>query len=400
MMSVVKPAKALAALGLALVSMLLLAATAGAWSLGGGELSEPLNTSWSGTITVRDGGLEVGGKDVAVTCEDSVQAVVESEGGGQVNKWAISKCTAGSGEQLCTGAESLEAMNLPWSMATSRGILELRGNPTTGKLPELAIRCQTVLGEYKDTCASNTFYFKASNQPGGVQAELENHELSCNYGGAQHNRVETSQLMVASNGGQLMLFGGSMTEEAEWHMGGTRLSGSAASHWTGAIALTDALGGGGKGRIAAECNSSATGTVEAEPRGYGTVAAWEASKCVAGAENQLCLSGESLTAVNLPWKTKLVNIEGKVRQVIVGGGKGNPGFTVHCSSALGEKTEDTCVATGGPLILGATNTAEGVDVAEKPSEHLKCKEGGENAGSLSGSQTMTTTGGLLEAVPS
>jgi hypothetical protein len=63
----------------------------------------------------------------------------------------------------------------------------------------------------------------------------------------------------------------------------------------------------------------------------------------------LCKSGTTPTAeaVHLPWHTKLLELEGKPHDQILGNGAGRPGWKVKCTNILGGTTEDECVEEEG-----------------------------------------------------
>ena len=170
-----------------------------------------------------------------------------------------------------------------------------------------------------------------------------------------------------------------------WQLNGVGLSEVIATSSKGNVKVTDT-----KfpliGTMAVECEDTVEGTAGAG--GVGSVTKWTTSKCAAlgGCEKS---STAVMTPLNLPWHTELAVVEGSIRELLVSGGKGTPGYKIECKSA-GVKIEDSCSAT---LSTTTTNTTGGVTATFNSGEKLACTDGGAGSGSLEGSQSITATGG-------
>ncbi len=189
--------------------------------------------------------------------------------------------------------------------------------------------------------------------------------------------------------GALALWGAApavASTQAGWHLSGKPLTESIATGWKGKLKLTDA-----KvpfvGSVTVECEDAAEGSSGAG--GVGAVTAWTTSKCAAvkGCEKTGAVVVKPL---NLPWHTELVTVEGTVRDVLVSGGKGTPGYEVECKVTGSLPLQDECTGT---LSTTTTNTESGVTAAFNASEKLNCTLGGSGSGSLEGSQSILAGGG-------
>jgi hypothetical protein len=102
-------------------------------------------------------------------------------------------------------------------------------------------------------------------------------------------------------------------------------------------------------------------------------------------KNGNCNSGTMpvALALNLPWKTELVLHEGKVRDLILADGHGEPGWNVHCNAII---PEDDCLATAAePGSTGLENVAGGVLATfDKLTPLATCSVGGAKSGKVEG----------------
>ena len=137
-----------------------------------------------------------------------------------------------------------------------------------------------------------------------------------------------------------------------------------------------------------ECTDKAEGVIGAN--GVGEVTKLTTSSCK---NLNGCPAPNAITAVNLPWHTELVWVEGKLKNVLTSGGKGNPGFKTECTVVI--KVVEECTAS--TLSTTATNGESGVTAAFNSSEKLNCTGGGVGSGTAEGSQTVTASGGTLSA---
>ena len=241
--------------------------------------------------------------------------------------------------------------------------------------PGYLLQCFKKIGENgsEDKC-TGTLNMTTTNTSSGVTATFSaGQKLECNTGSGA---LEGSQAISAGQGGKLSAVTATETaklSEAEWRLGGATISQPLATGWEGKMTL-NVTTLGIKGSVECEVDTAA-GAVGIG--GSGTVTSWNASKCVATAKEMICKVGESatVTAVNLPWASELVTTEGVTREVIVGGGKGTPGYLLKCS----DEHEDKCT---GALSMTTTNTSGGVTATFSASEKLECNTGN---GTLEGS---------------
>lgn len=170
-----------------------------------------------------------------------------------------------------------------------------------------------------------------------------------------------------------------------WRLNGTQLGGPLATSWSGKVKVVDSKTIAGV--LSLECEDTVEGS--SGIAGFGEVTKLTASKCGAA---KVCESGASNTIepLNLPWYSTLTTVEGTIRDVISGSGKGAPGLAVHCK-VLGVKTVDEC---SGTLSLNTKNTESGVSATFNAGEKLNCTDGEvAGSGSVEGSQSLTATGG-------
>ena len=167
-----------------------------------------------------------------------------------------------------------------------------------------------------------------------------------------------------------------------WATNYVPVSKSTASEWSGKLAISNS-----NAKYTVECTEKAEGTVGAN--GTGEITKMTASSCknIKG-----CGTPDTITALNLPWHTELVSSGGTLKNVITGGGKGNPAFKTLCTIII--KVEEECTASS--LSTTATNGELGV-TATFNGENLSCTDGGAGVGKVEGTQTVTALGGTLSA---
>lgn len=172
----------------------------------------------------------------------------------------------------------------------------------------------------------------------------------------------------------------------EWRLAGTALSRAASVAWGGehlTLTVNTVLG-----VMSVSCLSS-SGSALVGPGLAGSVTRLEDLICKV-TKTGVCKEGESaeLTPVNLPWNSELAVVAGATREVLVSGGKGNPGFKMKCNGA-----SDQCT---GKLQLTATNGTGAVNLAVLASEKPVCETG---TGTLEGSLGVSSKEGSLTTVP-
>jgi hypothetical protein len=182
------------------------------------------------------------------------------------------------------------------------------------------------------------------------------------------------------------------TPEAEWHLDGAMLTESLATSWKGKLKLTDTVINQNGMNGGAECEDTAEGPVV--PGNTGEITKVTMSKCVAVAPCEAS-SSTSLEALDLPWHTELVAIEGATHYVLAGSGHGEPEVRMKCKW-LGSLLTDECRASA--LNMTTTNGTSGVTATFITSEKLTCNgRTSPNHGTLEGTQTITASkGGKLE----
>jgi hypothetical protein len=382
----------------ALVVMLLLPLSASArpaeseWSLAGAKLTETVNIRVHGTTTINDTGSKL-----AIECEDSAEGTAATAGAGKLSHWTNANCKAAPGiTQICSSHMSLEPQHLPWSTKLStdgkRGaLISLEG---TGGEPAFKLKCGTVVGEESDECTVHVL--DAHNTSSGGGAEWLGERAYCTAG-KSGEAAKGTQAIEGANGSEIRAIGLNEANElwnTDWLVSGVKVSEPQAVTWNGTYALNVRIGSGEGAENGVECAGSGEGIVN--ENGYGEIKNWFSSSCVpAGGAHQICKSRMKLEPVDLPWKTELVKVEGKVRDVIVNGGHGAPGFTVSCSGIIGEVT-DTCTGLDSAVVFNMANVTGGVSATPRSPEKLNCQEAGESRGTLSGSQTVSVKGHTLQ----
>jgi hypothetical protein len=387
--------KTIKTFGVALVAMLTLGvvstsvAAAYEWQLNGKAITEATAVSWTSTITFENA-LE----EYKYRCTMAYKGTV-----GPGAKSEITSITSTGGAKVisceslqksvdCESAVEIEAVGLPWASEVGKSDGEVR-NTLTNHEKEWKIKCKGSVptnwcavspstGVHTDSVGVETIY--DSNSPG--TACFENGGTSLYTRGSGVPKPASGTLSISP-------------VEPEWRLAGAALSEPLATEWKGTLKLTDR--NFKSYTVSAECEDTASGPVGLG--GQGEVTHWTASNCSTTVEaEQLCntktVEGKvTFEAVNLPWHTELVNVEGAPRDVISSGGGGAPGFKWSCKVAA-TKVSDECTAT----TLGAAMTSITGGVAAKfnEDEKLNCKEGGSGEGTLEGAQTIAGSGGTLE----
>jgi hypothetical protein len=123
------------------------------------------------------------------------------------------------------------------------------------------------------------------------------------------------------------------------------------------------------------------------PEGLDEQSSLTLEKCTAGSPKGACETLESVSPVNLPWLTELLEPSTVFEDDLYEGTGGNPGLKVECETALGKKT-DTCTGKSSKMLLKEKVETEEVE-AEFPesvgeSERFSCTEGKEHSGLVTG----------------
>jgi hypothetical protein len=108
---------------------------------------------------------------------------------------------------------------------------------------------------------------------------------------------------------------------------------------------------------------------------------------------------EAVNAVNMPWQTELIEIEGKISDIITGTNNGEPGWEIKCEDILGGKIADLCFTAGPGKAerTGLLNVATGAELLvlgtfEKANK-TNCTQGGAGSGEVGGSLALLLTSG-------
>ncbi|MGA8362905.1 MAG: hypothetical protein WB709_00115 [Solirubrobacteraceae bacterium] len=105
----------------------------------------------------------------------------------------------------------------------------------------------------------------------------------------------------------------------------------------------------------------------------------------------LCKSNAAVTAlaVNLPWKTEIVLVGTEIRDLLLSGGAGAPGWKVNCTNILGGGSEDICTEEAGKMATTAlANVTAGVLATfDAKTVNASCTLGGKETGVVRGPVT-------------
>jgi hypothetical protein len=166
----------------------------------------------------------------------------------------------------------------------------------------------------------------------------------------------------------------------QWAQGGTALTGSVGTTWSGTVTLTDE----GWPATTVQCNDSGAGTAGAAAAG--TETSWTLTGCtLVHAGN--CERFEEVKATGLPWSTELGYSGGSVKESYLTTGAS---FVIKCVYTGGLKIADQCNIRPDTYTL--TNASEGVNAAFG-SEKTNCSLGGNGKGSFTGTRLIKATAG-------
>jgi hypothetical protein len=105
----------------------------------------------------------------------------------------------------------------------------------------------------------------------------------------------------------------------------------------------------------------------------------------------ICPTPVTAEAIHLPWQTKLEVIGGEIRDVIVSGTGGAPGWKVSCNGTI-----DTCE---GSTNTAVSNVSTGVDLTfDLKSPKVTCSRGGAGMGKVSGTDHVLNPTGVQLSV--
>jgi hypothetical protein len=135
-----------------------------------------------------------------------------------------------------------------------------------------------------------------------------------------------------------------------WQVNGRQVKEAVAVTSKATLQLKDSKGGLFSEKIGLECK--VTGKISVGAGATGKVSEWTAAACKT--KEGTCESSPAVTALNLPWHTELVTVEGKTREQFSSGGSGAPEYIVTCDSGL---FEDTCAWAAS---AGTENVSKGV----------------------------------------
>ena len=332
------------------------------WAFNGSPLTKSVATTWSGKITITDGGPGAGPQ--SVECAEKGEGSAGTGGAGEITKLTLSECAT---IKTCQKSEiTAEPVNLPWhtELVSIEGTLHDKLVSGGSGTPGINVKCKVLGIKIEDKC-SGTLGTTTSNTSEGVTAAFSASEkLNCAIGGSNSGYVEGSQKIVAA--------GGVLSAEAvppSWLVAGLPAKGerAAAIEWkTGKMLVFVAAG---LGDFGVRCeDSSGLGTVG--ENGTGTVTSFTLTNCDAG-EDCRWSGPASITALHLPWKTQLAfGSKESVHLSFAEDGAGAPGFKVSCEYN-GSPVSYTCgeqALPAGPL----TNVAGGGVLAEMDGEGVEC----------------------------
>jgi len=178
----------------------------------------------------------------------------------------------------------------------------------------------------------------------------------------------------------------------EW--GTKELEGTSEVTSSGKLTLAD-IGAPG-GTVEVECKGKDLGWVAnlkniAEAGEDGTFAITSIECAFVSGKNGSCEATGLVRAnpVHLPWGTKLIERNGAVRDLIIGGTGGGPGWNVECTVGGIIKISDVCEAESeNTTAVRANRTALTVefefDKATLEEQHAKCSLSKENSGTVQG----------------
>jgi hypothetical protein len=302
------------------------------WQQSGTRLSEAAPTSWKGTIKLGDAESES-----TVECDESAEGTAGPGDAGTVTKVTVSSCVilkAG----VCVRREEIKevkAMDLPWhtelvnSKETKRDLISEDGKG----VPGFQFTCYTELGTFTNKCSGSekTLNPIVEGVGSGVDARFADEQLNCS---GESGSLEGTQLIEATKGSKL--------EANDVEGAFSKLTSALAVKDTGELTLEDkGLGAG------TACDFETEGKLE--PAGKGTITNTYASNCKNVGDD--CELRGGITAINLPWDTELYESEGTLRDRIVSGGNGTPGWGFECNRSDYGPVTDHCSLNVSPEVL-------------------------------------------------
>jgi hypothetical protein len=346
------------------------------WRLGSAALSESVATEWNGKLKVSDKVPGLG--TLAAECTVTAEATTSPGATGELTKSTLSSCVNVS---LCEGPV-VQALNIPWhtELQTIEGTIreELGGG---GKgTPTYKLSCEGELGKPHSECSKAELKPTVTNGTKGVTVTFSSSEkLHSSLTNENSCALEGSETLEASKGGKLSAVNAAEVtklSETSWKVNEVIPTEEHVA-WEGSVKLNvTGLG------LAAECKEGASGRVVG-PRG-GEVKAIQLSNCV----NVSQCEGPVVEALNLPWHSELVKIGGVVHDVLLGGGKGTPGFKLECPNTI-THPKVTCTGALGTI---ATDITAGVSAVFDTSEKPRCNA----PTTLEGAETISAFGRKLE----
>ncbi len=190
------------------------------------------------------------------------------------------------------------------------------------------------------------------------------------------------------------------------------VEGTSAVTSSGELELEDSKATGGATGI--KCKGTATGWIANLPSGNGengttTITATSCTFLSGKAGSCETSKGVTAKARNLPWGTRLIERENKVRDELISGprkevGNGEPGWSVECTVGGIFKITDTCEHQGNTLSTNANRSTgeleETFDERTKEETMVTCSVGGSNAGLVRGTiSSKLTSGNAFWTIP-
>lgn len=175
-----------------------------------------------------------------------------------------------------------------------------------------------------------------------------------------------------------------------WQLNGRQVKEAVAVTSKATLQLKDSKGGFFGESIRVECK--VTGKISVGAGATGKVSEWTAAACKT--KEGTCETSPTVTALNLPWHTELVTVEGKAREQFSSGGSGDPGYKWICKLGV----NDECT---GNTSAAVSNVSGGVDLTfDSKSAKLNCAVGGSGAGSIEETELVESpsSGTLTAAV--
>ena len=344
------------------------------WARSGVPLTEAAIT-WSpnSVLTITDPARGPAGVKVTVACETTSEG---RAGGGAVDEerhWTPASCKTTVGNEECP-VPTVEAVHLPWhsELGYSKGTLYDTITSGGSGEPGFSVTCKTRIGIKSDVCQSAALRSIVTDVAGGVQAKFDNEPgtIKCTENNKHTGEIEDTRHMEGScvpcgtlEAGALKKLTSALTVKAKGEL---------------TVRDTKSL----LGELSVKCTFETEGTIEAE--GKGKITLFKPSNCTHGGA---CSSLNSVTSVNLPWGTELSALsESDLRDSIVSGGSGTPGWDFECETGVGRKNDICNLNTS----LRAVNGPEGnVEIFFDPeSKRTGCSLGGNEAGKWEGTLTI------------